>query len=564
MASHKRLVLALLLILAALPAYWLGRDLDDSPDPDELLPADTLLFIHWNNFAHFAQGVKQSPMAVQMQHKDFTRTMLQLGLDNAVVSRFEQASVLAEALNSLPLIEELLQQRGMLALLPNRIPGLDLLDSICANLIFILPGNTEELKQSILALTETDSQFEEQTYQGATIMQTRLQSGRSLYVCDVHGFTLYTFSLEPLRRCLDQATAHMIGGAQAAHGKKSWLLHHRIPPREEGDFFFYADIHAMQSEPLWESTFLSLWQGLLPQQAIVSHGVNGKVSSLNTTLRFDPQELNAWMAKHQLAAPAQPPVAASQDAATLLHFWSNWFTPAMLDKLTVAIKSTDLGAPLLAAGSSFFGQASLGKNDFHRYFASELGLIIRGEKNQKDQLKPLFSLYFKFLDRAVVERSLASLFSAFPLRKVELKHGAEATVIGMAGGMIQPAFALIGSHLVLADNLHMVQQVEMQLRQEGEGFASLEERTRREPPARSSLYLFLRNKQIADGSTLLLRYLASAKNEKGVAILKDKQKLFVEQVGLPAMATIGQAESSRFFLSVAGDEAQAAWQFLLK
>ena len=134
----------------------------------------------------------------------------------------------------------------------------------------------------------------------------------------------------------------------------------------------------------------------------------------------------------------------------------------------------------------------------------------------------------------------------------------------MAGGIIQPAFALIGSHLVLADNLHMVQQVEMQLRQEGEGFASLEERTRREPPARSSLYLFLRNKQIADGSTLLLRSLASAKNEKGVAILKDKQKLFVEQVGLPAMATIGQAESSRFFLSVAGDEAQAAWQFLLK
>ena len=310
MASHKRMLLVVLLLLADLPAYWLGRDLGDSPDPDELLPADTLLFIHWNNFARFSQGVEQSPVAKQVRRKDFPRTMQELGLDNVVATRFEQAFTLVEELHSLPLAEELLQQRGMLALLANRNPELDLLDSICANLIFILPGDNEALKEGIQALSSANSQVAEQSYQGATISQTRLQSGRSLFVCNVHGFTLYAFAVAPLQRCLDQATAHMVGGTQAAHGQKSWLLQHRLVPRDAGEFFFYADIRALQSEPLWESTLLSLWQGLLPQQAVVSHAINGHTSGLNTTLRFDPQELKAWMNKHQLADPAQPPVAA--------------------------------------------------------------------------------------------------------------------------------------------------------------------------------------------------------------------------------------------------------------
>ncbi|MDO5674663.1 MAG: hypothetical protein Q4G66_07085 [bacterium] len=567
MASHKRMLLVVLLLLAALPAYWLGRDLGDSPDPDELLPADTLLFIHWNNFARFSQGVEQSPVAKQVRRKDFPRTMQELGLDNVVATRFEQAFTLVEELHSLPLAEELLQQRGMLALLANRNPELDLLDSICANLIFILPGDNEALKEGIQALSSANSQVAEQSYQGATISQTRLQSGRSLFVCNVHGFTLYAFAVAPLQRCLDQATAHMVGGTQAAHGQKSWLLQHRLVPRDAGEFFFYADIRALQSEPLWESTLLSLWQGLLPQQAVVSHAINGHTSGLNTTLRFDPQELKAWMNKHQLADPAQPPVAASRDAATLLHFWSNWFTRAMLDQLTAAIKATELGAPLLAAGSSFFGQASLDQEDFYHHFTTELGLVIRGEKNQSGQLKPLFSVYFKSIDNLAVQENLKRLFKAFPLRRVKLEHGAEATAIGMAGGMVQPAYALIGSHLVLADNLHMVQQVEKQLRQGGEEFVNLGGRAggaRKSLGDRSSLYLFLRNKQVADSSALLLRYLASAKNEKGVAILKGKQKLFVEQIALPVIATIGQAESSRFFLSAAGDEARASWQFSLE
>ncbi|NLZ16201.1 MAG: hypothetical protein GX087_00490 [Desulfobulbaceae bacterium] len=563
MIWHRRLLLCILLVVAVFPAYWLSRNLGNSPDPDELLPADTLLFIHWNNFARFAQDVKQSPIGLQMQRKGFASNLQRLGLDSALANRLDQGIDLLQALGSLPLIQELLQHPGMLALLPNRTPDRDLLGSICDNIIFILPTNESDFRKGVQALIDPDAPVQTEEYQGTSITFTRLRSGYDLYACDIHGFILYAFALDPLRRSLDQAMAHTIGGTQAAHGKKNWLSQHRVLPREEGEFFFYANTRELRAQPLWGPTLLPLWRDILPQQLVVAHTMSGNISSLSTTLRFKREELQAWMHKHQFATPASPPVSASQDEATLLHFWSNWFTPENLRRLAAVIESTELGAPLLAAVHGFFGRGSLSVEDYYQLFSTELGLVVRGERNQNNQFKPLFSLYLKGRDQAAVQESLQTLFSNFPLRKVELEHGAEATTFSMAGGIIQPAFALVGNHLILADNLHMVQQMERQLWQGGEQAVTLTGDDGTSVPARVSLFLFLRNEQIAEGSGPLLRYLASAKNERGIAILTDKQKLFVQQIALPVVATIAKARSSRLVLAAADGEARAVWQFTL-
>ena len=57
MNLHQRLLVLIFLLLAAPVAWWLARGLDDPPRPDELLPADTLLFMHWNDMARFAGQV---------------------------------------------------------------------------------------------------------------------------------------------------------------------------------------------------------------------------------------------------------------------------------------------------------------------------------------------------------------------------------------------------------------------------------------------------------------------------------------------------------------------------
>ena len=563
MTVHKRFLLFFLLVLAAVPAYWLSRNLTSAPDPDELLPADTLLFVHWNNFTRFSQGLAQSPMAMQMQQTGFTRDMQQLGLDSALISYFDRGAMLLQSLNSVPLIQEVLQRRGMLALLPNQAPDLGLVDSICASLIFILPEHDAAANESIQALIDASSPVQTQEYQGALITAKRLRSGRSLYSSTIHNFTLYAFAQGPIHRCLDQVVSRMLGGAQAAHGQKNWQHQHRIVPQEEGEFFFYADAHALRSQPLWEHALFPLWQGLLSQQVIVAHAIDGNHTGLSATLRFKTDELNAWLQKHGLKASAQPPLNVSPDPATLLHFWTNWFTPEVLHRFVAAVNNTELGAPLFAVAKDFFDQASLSEEEFYRLFATELGLVIRGEKNQNGTLKPLFSLYFTGQDMAVVHERLQRLFSGFPLRKVELEYGTEAVTFSMVGGLIQPAFAVIGRHLLLADNLHMVQQMATRLRKGGEKATALDN-VGKEVPVHASCYLFIRNKQVAEGTSQLLQYLVSAKNEKGVAILRDRQKLFVRQLALPMLATAGKAESSRFFLGAEEGTVWAEWQFFLE
>ena len=133
-----------------------------------------------------------------------------------------------------------------------------------------------------------------------------------------------------------------------------------------------------------------------PEQAIIDHRVRSRADSLNLTLRFAPGVLDAWRRERGLAAAGRPPAAASQDAATLLHLWSNWLTPAVAAKVADLISSTELGAPLLAAAGNFLGRLSFTPDRFYRHFAPELGLVIRGERNQNNQMKPLFALYSRF------------------------------------------------------------------------------------------------------------------------------------------------------------------------
>lgn len=563
MALPRRFLLFFLVLLAAASAYWLARHPGSQGNPDELLPADTLVFIQWNNVVGLVQGVERNPLVRQLWQKDFSDRMRQLGLEQAWIEFLARSAELLRSLNAQPLVQALLWQRGMLALLPDRGSGAEVsnADAVLANLVFILPGSKERFFREIKSLGDPATQEERQEYQGIPMVQTRFASGRSLYASEVDGFTLYAFRPEPVQRCLDQALARMIGGVQAVHGQKSWLSRHRLVPGNEGEFFLYADVAALRSQPLGKKLQPPGWLEIPPQQLVFAHRVDGRANALNASVRFQNDALAGWLGGHRLAAPAQPPVGASQDGATLLHLWSNWFTPEVLDRLIGAIDATELGAPLLAALRNFPGRDAAFREDFHRLFAPEAGVVIREEANQNAQHKPLFSLYFKCLDTAVVERNLRRLVSGFPQDEVALEQGAKATTISMAGGMIQPAFALIDRHLIVADNLHMAQRMVQGLQQGGErGRGSLLD-SGDKAPFKASFYLFLRNKKVADSLTQLLQFLAGAKNERGVAILNQRQKIFVRQIALPVVTAIGMPPSSRFVLAAEEGEIGMSWHF---
>ena len=553
MSAAQRLILLALVLLAVFPARWLARELEPPPQAEELLPDDTLLFIHWNDFSRFASGVADNPLSRQLARDDFPEILRKLGMSEATLERFGGRVALARSLAELPLMPLLLRSRGMLALLPNRTPDLDLPASLGANLVFILPDGAARA----LALEGREAV---EPYQGEEIFRIRIAGGRPLYACSVRGFTLCAFALEPLRRCIDQAVLHTVGGG-AALADKLRPAGRRLQPERPGEFFAWADLRALQTQPRWGEALAPLWPGVRPRQAHLSHSFDGRISALNAALRFAPEELAAWLAGHGLAAPDQPPLAASLDKATLLHLWSNWFTPEVMAGLARAVESSDLARPLLAGISAFLGGMSLDAGDFHKTFDPELGLAVRGERDAGGQMRPLFALYFRPLDAPAMRTRLKRLVRPFPVRAHRLAHGAEATTIGMADGMVQPAFAFVGGRLVLADNLHMAQQVENQLQAGGERLLGVVDSPGE--PVSASCFLFLRNRQVADAGEIFLKFLADARDERGAAILGETQRLFVRELALPCMAAMASAESSRLALAASGDEARIGWEFRL-
>ena len=554
MSATQRLILLALLLLAVIPAHWLTRDLERPPQAEELLPADTLLFIHWNDFSRFASGVAESPLARQLARDDFPEILRKLGLGESTAARLQERIALARSFSEVPLLPLLLRNRGMLALLPNRAPGLNLLESLGANLVFILPEDASRAGSRVFA---PEGREPWETYQGREILRIRIAGGRRLYAGRVGGQALYAFAPEPIRRCIDQAVLHTVGGG-ATLADKFRPAGRRLQPERPGEFFVWADLRALQAQPLWGEALTPLWPGVRPRQAVLSHSLDGSMSALNAALRFAPEDLAAWLAGHGLAAPDQPPLAASGDAATLVHLWSNWFTPEVMAGLGRAVESSELVGPLVAGISAFLGGMSINAADFYEAFNPELGLAVRGERDPTGQVKPLFALYFRPLDADSLRRRLRRLVQPFPARAHRLAHGAEATTIGMADGMVQPAFAFVGGRLVLADNLHMAQQMESQLQSGGERLLGVADRPG--APVSASCLLFLRNRQVAEAGERFLTFLSGARDERGAAILGESQRLFVRELALPFMAAMQSLESSRLALSAEGDEARIGWE----
>lgn len=257
---HRLLCLCFLLL--TLPAvWWLSRDLETKLSPDDLLPPDTLLFLHWNNFSRFAGQVADSPLARQVLRKDFPKILKQLGAEEEQVQQFSRRLALMRSVQALPLAPQLLGKQGMLALIPCHPPPDSLEESLRASLVFILPGTEEEQASLPPGLGEAD---ESRDCLGVEIRRYSLPEDVQVHACTVRGLVLLAFAPEPLVRCIEQSLTRMLGGTQAAHGGKHWLAHYRFLPEQEGEFFCYVNLEELRSLPVWGVPLKPLWPELRP------------------------------------------------------------------------------------------------------------------------------------------------------------------------------------------------------------------------------------------------------------------------------------------------------------
>lgn len=119
----------------------------------------------------------------------------------------------------------------------------------------------------------------------------------------------------------------------------------------------------------------------------------------------------------------------------------------------------------------------------------------------------------------------------------------------LAGGLLQPAYALVGNYLILADSVELIEQAWQQIRPDPDG--ETKER-RRVDDAAGNLFLFVRTGEMIDRLVPLFTSMAKETGER-TRVMTAESRLFMREIGLPVLASLRNVATSDLRGSVAGD-----------
>lgn len=553
MGFIKRGVVIIMLSLAGLSAYWLSFDLEKALVIGELLPSDTLLFMQWNKFSTFFNEIAQSKIVQHMQNKEFPTTLQTLGMDKTWLLSLQKSKDFFSEFGELPLVHELWQHEGMLAFIPGAEQEGKPEEPFFSNLVFFLPTDGESYKKIVQPLVDAQSAQPNWSFHQLTVRELRLSSGRTLHLCHLNNFVFFAFSRAPIERCLAQYMQRKIGGSKAGLDQNAWFQDHVFVPQKESEFFVYVNSAKLKSvAPLYSYTE-NFTDAPRPQEIALTHMFIPAERKIKLSFKFKPDELVTWTKKYKLSPPEIPQIMASNSGSTLFHLWSNWCHTEFMEQMSDKLYQTEIGSLVLTALSGFLSQKELSWWELKQPFNEKAGLVVLGERNESNQLRPRFSLYFGMKDTTRMDSLLSQLFSDFSTQKVQLSHGVEVVSFSMAGGLIKPAYVISNNLLIFADNLSLAKQIIAEMRPP----ANTEKMGAANEPGdeKNNFFLYIKNREAAEGLNELLSFFVQVKNEKGEPMASDQEKLMIRQIVLPVVETLGKAENSQFAIRAEQNEA---------
>jgi hypothetical protein len=142
-------------------------------------------------------------------------------------------------------------------------------------------------------------------------------------------------------------------------------------------------------------------------------------------------------------------------------------------------------------------------------------------------------LIFEMRDRAAVETMIKQLLDGLQVITVK-SGGIEISSVMLAGGLLQPAFALVDNHLILADSVELIEQLRQEVRHEPNG----------EGDEAGNLFVFIRTGEMIERLSPLLTLMTKETSERN-RMLSAESRLFVREVGLPLLTSLRTIATTR-------------------
>ena len=447
--------LAALLLLVGAAYLFLARD-ERAADPLSYLPGDTLALVDVRKPAALYATYRRSRLGKRLGAIRWDELWREFGAGAAEASASQARVAAVQEFLASPLFEEFFSRRAVLALLPPTVAGQDpaAFDPRESLALIARPRHRTDVVALLAPLLAADSRQLSEAYQGREIRVFTLADNTVLAVAASDGLLVAAFSVALVKRCLDLG----VDPASARHRLSGNPEYQELRKRASGqdEQFVYGDAPAL-ARLLFRPAGVGAAAGQDAPWPLTGyrHGAlfcaaDAKRLSCTAILRNVPGKRGA------APTPAESDAELARLPAQLLfHFWTNLLD---LPRVVAALRQDARLRDQVSSAEFWLARKSgVPFPELWSLFGNRLSLTVAGMRGSGFFPLPRFCACLAVQDQQRLSEALAKLLTGKEQtsRKVA---GVRVNTLPLAGGLLQPSYAISEGLLTVADSPEQLEQ----------------------------------------------------------------------------------------------------------
>jgi hypothetical protein len=545
-------------LVLGVSVYLLSVRLHSTPVLLDFLPVETLAVVEGRNGAQTLAGWHQSVVADVVRRFDVLAVLEQHDKRGQGRLPWQMTFALLAGREKIPPpLLQLLAHEGLVAFLPPTFADLPRPHAVLDRLVMILHiDNGTPAEAWLIDWLGPLRTRTTQEYQGQPLITLEFASGRSVVYCRYRGVLLAATNREPIERCINQYRQRMV---QVQTGMQLNHPYQRLKRLAGGelDVFFYADLKALSS---WlPFPVKAEHQALLPQHLAVYQQSGPKQQRLGTVALVDQGRSVPLTTFHPPTRPMPDPLQDTLSAETCFSFWTNWLNPQTFWEWGLRAEIPELSGLMTMFAQHLEAATGHTLAAFFNALGSELGVFIDQQRAPRQTPRTMACVALAIHDQNLVRTLVSQLLAGMQAVTVVTK-GVEIVSVVLAGGLLQPAYAVLPHQLIVADSVELIERLPVQQRgvltsgkpgPSGEG-----ERT-------GNFFLFVQTGMLAER---LLPFVTTLRKENRELFntLSLKNGQLVHQVAVAVLTGLKDVAHSRVRGFAFGDELLLEMEYTLR
>jgi hypothetical protein len=529
-------MIRLLTLLLLLLAIGTGGFLLITPPVSDIelidyFPENTLIFVEWN---HTAQAVGQERLKRSektIEPTTWCRFLLQAKGEDALTTEICRLISTSDDFAHHPAVSSLLENGTVFALLPDFAGQSNF--SLFRQWMMAVRVNDDVSEQWIEELFGRIRSRQSIEYQGEVVSHLVVDDGQDFFYWRHQNVVLVACEQELIRRSIDQNFQRMIRVTTSLSMNTAYLRLRRLLNKDRADIFCYIDLDGLvRLVPLVQKIETESG-GLLPRHIAFSYRGDAGSNWLGISALASQESVSAFIARHRLSPPVRQPTMDLMSQEAELALWTNWFKAKYLWDVASQRAGDDAANLLSLVGQHLSGVTGKSMDDFFDIFGGEFGVMITEQQVERQSPRFFGGLLVAVHDRPAMAAMVEQMMAGLQVVTVKSGNGMEIASILLAGGLLQPAYALMDHHFILADSVTLVELVQRNLMYDGAGDGRTGVPDKMDE--QKNVAVFLRVGKMAERLTPLLTLLAEETGEWN-RIVSREVRHFIREIGLPLLA----------------------------